>query len=426
MNVYDLSRDRIKYTFENFDNIYLSFSGGKDSGVMLNLVIDYMRKHSIKKKIGLFHIDYEAQYQMTTDYVDLVYSQNKDLFDYYRVCLPIAAQCCTSMDQSYWLPWEDKNKDIWVRDLPDDCINENNHNFDFYQKGMWDYEFMEKFSEWIHNKCNGGKTACFVGIRTQESFNRWRAIHSDKNYKKFDGKRWTKEIAKNIYNVYPIFDWITDDVWIANANFEWEYNKLYDIFHQAGMTINQMRVASPFNDSASESLKMYKVIDPKNWGKMIGRVNGVNFTGLYGGTTAMGWRNIKLPKGHTWKSYMEFLLDTLPDSARENYKKKLNTSIDFWKNRGGCLSIELIDKLKELDVDIKVIEKTNYNTIKKPVRMDYLDDIDIKEFKEIPTYKRMCICIMKNDHLCKTMGFSLTKTETQKRKSAEMKYKNIN
>ena len=57
--------------------------------------------------------------------------------------------------------------------------------------------------------------------------------------------------------------------------------------------------------------------------------------------------------------------------------------------------------------------------------MEYLDDIDIKEFKEVPTYKRMCICIMKNDHLCKTMGFSLTKTETQKRKQAESKYKKI-
>ena len=30
-----------------------------------------------------------------------------------------------------------------------------------------------------------------------------------------------------------------------------------------------------------------------------------------------------------------------------------------------------------------------------------LDDIDIAEFKEIPTYKRMCICILKNDHVCK-------------------------
>tara|TARA_R110000787_G_scaffold161960_2_gene275326 strand:- start:2031 stop:3308 length:1278 start_codon:yes stop_codon:yes gene_type:complete len=425
MNVYEKSKERIKYTFDNFDNIYLSFSGGKDSGVMLNSVIDYMRSNNITKKIGLFHIDYEAQYQMTTNYVDEVYSENKDLFEYYRICLPIAAQCCTSMSESYWLPWENSKKDIWVRDMPENSINEGNHEFDFYTEGMWDYELMESFSNWIHEKNNAEKTACFVGIRTQESFNRWRAIHSDKNYKKFNGKRWTKEISENIYNVYPVFDWITEDVWIANAKFEWSYNKLYDLFHQAGLTINQMRVASPFNDSASESLKMYKVIDPKNWGKMIGRVNGVNFTGLYGGTTAMGWRNIKLPKEHTWKTYMEFLLDTLPNESKDNYKKKLQTSVEFWENRGGCLSKELIDKLKNLNIEIEVIEKTNYNTTKKPVRMKYLDDINIKEFKELPTYKRMCMCIMKNDHLCKTMGFSLTKTETQKRKEAEYKYKNL-
>tara|TARA_R110002050_G_C8935549_1_gene512271 strand:+ start:280 stop:1578 length:1299 start_codon:yes stop_codon:yes gene_type:complete len=422
-NVYELAVERVKFTFENFDNIYLSFSGGKDSGVMLNLVVDYMRENNITKKIGLFHIDYEAQYEMTTDYVDLVYSENEDLFDYYRVCLPIAAQCCTSMTQSYWLPWEASKKDIWTRKMPLSCVNESNHEFEFYEEGMWDYEFMEKFSEWMH-KNGSGKTACFVGIRTQESFNRWRAIHSDKNYKKFDGKRWTKEISQDIYNIYPIFDWKTEDVWTANAKFEWSYNKLYDIFNQAGMTIHQMRVASPFNDSAAESLKMYKIIDPKNWGKMIGRVNGVNFTGLYGGTTAMGWRNIKLPKGHTWKTYMEFLLDTLPTEAKKNYKKKLQTSIDFWRARGGCLSEEVIGKLLERNIEIHVVEKTNYSTTKKPVRMDYLDDIDIKEFKEIPTFKRMCICIMKNDHLCKTMGFSLTKTETQKRKQAELKYKN--
>jgi predicted phosphoadenosine phosphosulfate sulfurtransferase len=425
MNVYDKSIERIDYTFKNFDNIYISFSGGKDSGVMLNLIIDYMRNNNITKKIGLFHIDYEAQYQMTTDYVDLVFSENKDLFDYYRICLPISAQCCTSMSQSYWLPWEETKKDIWVRKMPTESINKNNNFFDFYTEGMWDYEFMDKFSQWIHKNNKSGKTASFVGIRTQESLNRWRAIHSDKNYKKYNGKRWTKKVYENIYNIYPIFDWVTEDIWTANAKFEWSYNKLYDVFYQAGITIDQMRVASPFNDSASESLKMYKVIDPKNWGKMIGRVNGVNFTGLYGGTTAMGWRNIKLPKGHTWKSYMEFLLNTLPEETKDNYKKKLETSKVFWSNKGGCLSLDVIKKLIDLKINIKVIDKTNYNTDKKPVIMSYLDDISIKEFKEIPTYKRMCICIMKNDHLCKTMGFSLTNTETKKRKKAESKYKNL-
>ena len=169
MNVYEKSIERIDYTFKNFDNIYLSFSGGKDSGVMLNLVVDYMRANNITKKIGLFHIDYEAQYQMTTDYVDLVYTQHKDLFDYYRVCLPVASQCCTSMSQSYWLPWESDKKDIWVRDMPKESINEDNHNFDFYTEGMWDYDFMECFSHWMHKKDSSKKTGCFVGIRTQKN-----------------------------------------------------------------------------------------------------------------------------------------------------------------------------------------------------------------------------------------------------------------
>lgn len=424
-NVYESANDRIKYTFENFENIYISFSGGKDSGVMLNLIIDYMRSNNITKKIGLFHMDYEAQYQMTTDYCDEVYQQNSDLFDYYRICLPIAAQCCTSMYQPYWLPWDKEKQELWVRELPEVSINEENQEFDFFTKGMWDYEFYEKFSKWIHDKSNAKNTACFVGVRTQESLNRWRAIHSDKNYHKYNKKEYTKKMFDNVYNIYPIYDWKTEDVWTANARFEWSYNKLYDIFYQAGMTIHQMRVASPFNDSASETLKMYKIIDPSNWAKMIGRVNGVNFTGLYGGTTAMGWRSIKLPNGHTWKTYMEFLLDTLPEQVKENYKKKLETSIVFWRNRGGCLSMELIEKLNELEIDIEVIKDTNYKTDKKPVRMEYLDDIDIKEFNEIPTFKRLCIAIMKNDHLCKTLGFSLTKTETQKRKKAEQNYKNL-
>ena len=60
---------------------------------------------------------------------------------------------------------------------------------------------------------------------------------------------------------------------------------------------------------------------------MIGRVNGVGFAGLYGGTSAPGWQSVKLPQGMTWKSYMEFLLGTLPEKTREGYLQKLSVSI---------------------------------------------------------------------------------------------------
>ena len=70
-------------------------------------------------------------------------------------------------------------------------------------------------------------------------------------------------------------------------------------------------------------------------------------------------------------------------------------------------------------------EPTKRKTDKRPVMMEYLDDIDITEFSQIPSYKRMCVCVMKNDHLCKYMGFSLSKTETEIRAEAERKYNNV-
>lgn len=425
MNVYEAAKKRIATVFEQFDDVYVSFSGGKDSGVLLNLAIDHIRTHCPGRKLGVFHIDYEAQYQMTTDFVDSELSKNQDILEVYRICLPIAAKCATSMRQGYWIPWDKDAKDLWVRPLPKNSINESNHEFPWFTKGMWDYDLQERFSTWLHEKKGAKRTACLVGIRTDESLNRWRAIHSDKNQNKFESHEWTLELSAGVYNCYPIYDFTVDDIWIANARNLWEYNTLYDLFYKAGVPIGKMRVASPFHDSGIENLKLYKVIDPKNWGKMIGRTNGVNFAGLYGGTTAMGWRSIKLPPGHTWKSYMEFLLSTLPKEAEENYRKKLKVSQEFWRNTGGCLADEVIEKLRTLQIPFTFGKPTNRKTDKRPVCMEYQDDIPINEFQVVPTYKRMCVCIMKNDHLCKYMGFALNKTEIEIRSQAELKYTNL-
>lgn len=425
MNVYQAAQSRLKILFENFDNIYVSFSGGKDSGVLLNLCVDFIRQHYPGRKMGVFHIDYEAQYQMTTDYVDETLASNPDIFDVYRICLPLRVPCSTSMHQSYWYPWQDENKDIWVRPLPANAITEHNHSFKFWKPSMWDYYFQEQFCNWYHKHQKATRTACLVGIRTQESLNRWRAIHSDRNYKNYNGLPWTKEMFPNVFNAYPIFDWVTEDVWTANAKFAWPYNHVYDLYHQAGVPIDKMRVASPFISAAQDSLILYRALDPHNWAKLVGRVNGVNFTGIYGGTTAMGWHSIKLPPGHTWESYMHFLLKSLPEETRAGYLEKLSTSITFWREKGGVLSRKTVEKLQAAGVKIEVLENSNYKTTKLPVRMEYIDEIDISEAKEIPTFKRMCISIMKNDHLCKYMGFTLTKNEMARRKNIMEKYKSL-
>ena len=100
-----------------------------------------------------------------------------------------------------------------------------------------------------------------------------------------------------------LYDWSVEDIWHAYYKFGYSYNSLYDLYYKAGLTISRMRVASPFQDYAKESLNLYRVIDPQMWVKLLGRVQGANFAAIYAKTKAVGYRTIKLPEGHTWKSY---------------------------------------------------------------------------------------------------------------------------
>ncbi|HIZ04457.1 MAG TPA: DUF3440 domain-containing protein [Candidatus Phocaeicola gallistercoris] len=422
-NVYELVQERLKIIFNEFDNVYVSFSGGKDSGVLLNLCIDYIRKNNLQRKIGVFHMDYEIQYQMTIDFVDRVLKAHKDILEVYRVCLPFRVATCTSMYQSYWRPWDPKLQDSWVREMPENAMTQK--DFPDLDAAMWDYDFQLYFAQWLHNKKKATRTCCLVGIRTQESFTRWRCIHQVVKSTLYHKYSWTSKISNDVYNAYPIFDWKTTDVWTANGKFKWDYNCLYDLYYKAGVSLERQRVASPFISEAIESLALYKAIDPNTWGRMIGRVNGVNFASIYGNTHATARHDIKLPQGYTWKSFMYFLLSTLPEKTRNGYLRRLHVSIKFWRTKGGCLSDEVIQKLIDAKIPIEVVEKSNYHTRKHPVKMEYLEDIDIPEFREIPTYKRMCICILRNDHACKYMGFSPTKEEISKKNQIMETYKHI-
>lgn len=429
MNVYEAIQQRLKFIFDEFDNIYVSFSGGKDSGLLLNLCLQYMRDNGITKKIGVFHQDFEAQYTETTNFVERTMTGFTDQITPYWCCLPMSCKTATSMYEQYWIPWDQDKRDIWVRDMPSHSgvINIDNHQFDFYKPAMLQEDLYEAFSTWYHrHECGGkGKTLALVGIRTQESLNRWRAAtRADKG--KYKNVSWTTGLADDVYIGYPLYDWQADDVWIANARFGFDYNKVYDLFYYAGLSVHQMRVASPFNDWAIGSLKLYRAIEPNIWGRMIGRVNGANFCAIYGETHAVAWKNIKLPPGHTWKTYLDFLMKTLPDETRNTYEEKFSTSINFWLKKGGVLSDATIRELQDIGVKIALKGTTNYKSDKQRVVFDeYPDDLDVKEFQSVPTYKRMVIAILKNDHLCKYMGFSQTKIETERRKAALEKYRNL-
>lgn len=421
--VYDAARERLAFLFEEFDHVLVAFSGGKDSGVCLNMAYDYAAETDQLDKLAFYHLDYEAQYQMTTDFVDETFKRLDDV-ERFWLCLPLAAQCCCRMDAGTWTPWDKDDEAIWVRSMPEYeyVVNEDNCPFTFV-KNQHDYDVQTEFCKWYG--ATHGKTAVVIGIRATESLRRYSTV-ANEHVNNYGGLQWTTAVDVVTVNAYPIYDWETQDIWVYNGKFDKPYNKLYDLYYQAGLDIDQMRVASPFNDAAANTLALYRVIDPNSWGKMVGRVNGVNFTAIYGGTTAMGWKSIKKPEHFTWKEYCYFLLDTLDEKTRAHYLEKLETSIKFWREKGGVLEDDTIDTLEEEGADFIDKGRTSKVSDKRVIAFDdYPDDTMAQKFKEVPSYKRMCICIIKNDYYCKYMGFAQTKKELAKRKRAIDMYKRL-
>ncbi len=428
-NVYDALRERLKYLFDEFDNIYVSFSGGKDSGLLLNLVLDFQQKNYPNKTIGVFHQDFEAQYTVTTEYIERTFERIHDKVEPYWVCLPMATRTALSSYEMFWYPWDDTKQDSWIRKMPekDYVINLSHNPISTYKYKMHQEDLAKQFGRWYRISHGRRKTVCLLGLRAEESMQRYSGF-LNKKYG-YEGKCWISRQFKDVWCASPLYDWSVSDIWHANYLFGYDYNHLYDLYYMAGLKVSQMRVASPFNDYSKDSLNLYRVIDPEIWVKLVGRVQGVNFACIYGKTKAMGYRNVTLPEGHTWKSFTIFLLSTLPVRLRKNYIQKFNTSIMFWHKTGGGLDEDTIQELIEHGYHIRRNGVSNY-TLNRKSRIIFIGELpdntdDIKSSKDIPSWKRMCYCILKNDHICRFMGFGLNREQQQRIDTIRTEYKSV-
>lgn len=424
-NVYEAALERVAFVFEHFPRIYLSFSGGKDSGVMLNLFIDYMRANGITRKIGVMILDNEANYEYSLAFMRNILDANLDLLDVYWCCLPITLPCTVSSYAVEWQCWGERDKKRWIRQMPpqDYVVNMENCPFDFFREDMAYDEFWDKFGDWY---AQGQRTACLIGIRTVESLNRFRAIMNTRK-ETLHGQMWTKKNTEHVYNCYPLYDWRTEDIWTANARFEWEYNGLYDIFYKAGVPVHKMRVASPFMSESKSSLGLYRVIDPHTWARLCARVQGANFVATYG--KQLGYRSFKLPPGHTWKSFTKFLLDTLPREVADNFRRRFIQSFRVWGRVGRGVPHETMQELREHGVPFKENGTTAHGgkTLTRARIQRFPDHLDMLSCNPglVASWKRFAITILKNDHTCKYMGLAPTKEQALRQRSIMEKYKAI-
>lgn len=376
INVLEASRERVSWTFDNFSKIYLSFSGGKDSTVMLHLVMDEAIKRN--RKVGLLIVDLEGQFELTITHMERCVEQYRDNIELFWVCLPIHLRNAVSVFEPFWCCWEKGREKDWIRDKPDFSIQDSGY-FEFFQDGMEFEEFVPLFGEWY---AQNDKCACLVGIRADESLNRFRTIASTTKERHSD-LQWTTKVTDNVYNVYPVYDWRGEDIWTYHGkNPEKRHNRLYDYMHKAGVPLGHMRICQPYGDDQRRGLWLFHLVEPSTWAKVVARVAGANSGALYVKEygNINGYNKIEKPEGHTWESFSRLLMATMPPQTKEHFENKIMLFLKWWIER---------------DYPEGIPDEADQNLETK---------------RGVPSWRRICKSILRNDYWCKGLGFSQHKS----------------
>jgi predicted phosphoadenosine phosphosulfate sulfurtransferase len=368
------SKKRISFVFDNFEKIIVSFSGGKDSTVMTHLILDEAIKRN--RKVFLFFLDWECQFDLTIEHIENIFMKYKDNIIPYWIAIPIRTWNGCSQFEPEWVCWDENKKDLWIREKHELSIK-NKKYFSFYYENMMFEEFTPLFAKWISEN---EQCANFIGLRSVESLNRYRLLVRDRpNYK---GCKWSTNVIDNVWNFYPIYDWETKDDWVYFYKEKKEYNKLYDRMYQAGLSIHQMRIDEPFGDTQRRGLWLYQIIEPKTWSKMVLRVSGANNGNIYCKEMGniLGNGKVTLPNNMTWEKFANTLLNTMPKNTSEHYKNKISVYIRWFKKRG---------------YEKGIPDFANYK---------------LENLGKVPSWRKVCKALLRNDYWCKTLGFSPTKS----------------
>lgn len=384
ISVLEAAKDRIEKSFDMFERLYISFSGGKDSSVMFHLVAAEARKRG--RKIGVLIIDLEAQYRDTIKHIVEMVEMYADCIDLHWVCAELLLRNAVSNYEPRWVCWDSGRRDDWIRDMPEQASDLN--QYDFYLPRMEFEEFMVLFGEWYSQ---GKETGAFIGIRSDESLHRYRAIVSRKDGLCKNSYKWTTEVARNLWNVYPIYDWRVEDIWVFHGkNHDLPYNRVYNQMTKAGVKLSQQRLCQPYGDDQRRGLWLYHILEPETWYRLVARVNGANSGSLYiqenGNMT--GYHSITKPDGHTWQSFCNLLLSTMPTPTQKHYRERFAKFIAGWRHRG-------------------------YQTI--PDEAPH--ELEVKCWA--PSWRRLCRVLLRNDYWCKGLG------QTQPKSESYVKFKEI-
>lgn len=289
---------RIAYLFDNYDNISLSYSGGKDSTVLFYLVQNEAQKRD--RQFYLYFQDQEAEYQGTADMVEWAMSQPNVIPLWYQV--PIFMTNAASQQQLFLWAWGEGEE--WVREKNELAIRsiENKYPKRFYKFNLWVGQNLKHMD---------GKSVSIIGLRADESPDRRFVMFGE------DSELFWLRMKKEPNKAYPIIDWTYRDVWKYLTENKLKYNKVYDKMYMLGLKISKMRVSNLVHEKAFRCLTTLQELEPETYDKLEKRLKGVHTAAMYADENTM-YSIKKLPERfETWRDYKDFLMDSIhPDLSK--------------------------------------------------------------------------------------------------------------
>ncbi|EAA6277948.1 DUF3440 domain-containing protein [Salmonella enterica subsp. enterica serovar Telhashomer] len=389
INVFEAASTRIDWVFDTFSRVCVSFSGGKDSTVLLHMVASAARQH--RRKFSILFIDWEAQFQHTIDHIIKMKTLYEDVTDeFFWVALPLTSVNGVSQYQPEWVSWESGIE--WVRQPPEFAITDE-HTLPFYKYRMTFESFVNDFGMWYARR---ESTVVLTGVRADESLNRYWSVVTPMKMRYADDKPWTTASQDGTYYLAnPLYDWKFRDIWIYHNKTGVLHNPLYDLMFRAGVPFGNMRICEPFGPEQRRGLWLYHALEPETWAKVCGRVSGACSGARYGCQNnefySINKKTIK-PAGFTWKSYALYLLDSMPPATAEHYRNKISVYLRW------CLNHEYPDGIPEEQ------------------------DGDTGS-RDIPSWRRICRTLIRNDYWCRTLSFSPNKAHLYARYHERLKMK---
>ena len=163
-NVYEEALERIRFLYDNHDDVIVSMSGGKDSTVLFRMTLQVARERG-RLPVKVFWLDQEAEWQATVDYMQEI-MQLPEVKPYWFQ-IPFDFTNTLSHNKNFVRVWNTEDKALWIHEQHPLSIKENPCAASRF------HDLVNRLPEYCteSNRC-----AVLVGMRIMESLNRRVAI----------------------------------------------------------------------------------------------------------------------------------------------------------------------------------------------------------------------------------------------------------